>query len=1507
MKESRTKKAKRKSIPIAALSAAMILTSSQGFVYAESTGTAQEETVQDGQDGSTVDDPNVTTQAPQESSLPGTPSNIAPNSQLSSNDPENSPEAQKSRFYTSTYVSEHMDQKEMSYRVYLPEGYYESSRNYPVVYLLHGENNSSESFEKSGIADKLDQWMKAGTLQKMIVVMPDSSGGSYFVNQTEGDDKGNWEEMIVNDLVPAVDGKFRTIAKPQYRGITGISMGGFGAFVIGLDHPELFGSIGSHRAPLGMTVANYNPMTLLKSKTDSQLKAYSIYLDGGTDDPYTYADNSTNDIHAYLRSKSISHGYQMRPGDHAPADALADLNRSFGAFSSKFAKGILTGSFTATPQALSIGTEEVSVSYTTRLDRAAAELFQNGNEDEDFKLSVSLKVTDPEGNVLYTEVKNAGDVIAGSGDSEFTGSFNIPVEQLGASKSTTVSLEASLLGSTVSLGSKPLIRVTPTGTLPEDIQIDLLGDWKFKKDSQSQPSLHGEADNVDTTDWATVQPGLDWWTDGFGGYSGLNNYYGAAWYQRTFFVPEDFPDQDLTLMAGKIDDADITYINGVKVGETGFENGVYKSSFWAASRQYKIPSNLLKRGQVNTIAVYMVNDNGGGGWYSGPIGIYTKAAMQKIKNLPSEVPSQNIVTAVKELAAKQYQAVDQKDLSAYADTLSAQYFEKGIDKLKLLDQRRQWSKDYATIKTTIDNPYVFTLNNRYLYTAEVKITGTTADGTETVLQQGAVSQYYQQESGKLRETGDQKLFFVTQFYSESAKRTVKYRVYLPQSYLTHPDKRYPSVYLLHQFNSDSESYEIDKIDQILNREIAAGRSKDMIVVMPDSSGLSWWVNGAGPDGVKWQDMVVKDLVPHVDQKYRTIDDARYRGTSGVSMGGFGSFVIGFQYPDLFSSAVSHMGALSFTQAGQNPVSIIKSYPIEALKRYSIYFDSGNEDVYKFDVPVATLHKYLNDNGVDHYAEIRDGLHDSAFYTKSVDLSFAQHSRHFADAHVADGILAGSLNIRNEAGNKAALYQVTTKEGLNAYLDNIPASPYVKNQTPDLHIPITLELTNQATGERLVAQQDELATRSGSVSKDGTLAIPVLADGNYSIKLKASVLDRTFTLAAADYTVGGSTGGSSGNTGGGSAGGSNSGTPVVTPGGDGTAGTSNGAGGFTITGEAAAAALQKQTDLQIQLSSGISLVLPYDALNQITTELGQGFKLLNWTAAPVTAADQKSMTQSAGQRMGGQLKPAGSFINLEMTATLADGSIRKLNPAFRQPVKIQLAADSGTDQQLAGVYYWNAKGEAEFTRSKWNSKTRTFEAQVDHFGTYSLLTFTKPFNDVQSSSWYNRAVEVMVAQHIVTGVNDTRFAPSHPVTRAEFAALVTRMLGLEESSSASFADVSKDSWYASSVSAAYQAGIIKGVSADAFEPNRQITREQMAVMTYNALQKLNPGENGTGNDPLAGFTDAKNINAWAKQQMAALVQLGLIQGKNSSSIAPQGAATRAEAVQVLYNLLQHQSK
>ncbi|WP_379157838.1 alpha/beta hydrolase-fold protein [Paenibacillus sp. sgz5001063] len=1390
------------------------------------------------------------------------------------------------RFYAETYSSATLN-KELGYRIYLPEGYERSDQRFPVVYLLHDEGGSSLQFEEDGLAGRLDQWIADGEIQKMIVVMPDTGSDSWFINQPGAP----WEDVIVSDLIPSIDANYRTIASPQYRGISGISMGGYGAFMLGLKHPDLFRSIASHMGALGTTLQGQNPLTLLQSMSVGQLGAYNYYLDGGTEDSLTYADGSTNDIHAYFRGKNIRHEYQMRPGGHTRDYYLTYLDRSFAMHSNSFGSSLVTGSFTAAPQAISDQTE-VQVDYTINLNRSLVTEYVYGNvASSDFHLLTRLKVTTSEGEDRFSDQSDLGDVVTSSNQNTFTGTFTIPVSALGTDKSFKVSLEGHLLGSSYSFGTKPLIQVTPIGSAPEDTQIDLLGDWYFTKDTFPDSTVEGLKPDLQQGDWRIVQPGLDWWTNGFGNYSDMGSYYGAAWYYREFWVPEDFPDEDLTLLAGKIDDADQTYINGQLIAETGFKNGGYTSSFWAQSREYSIPSGLLKRGEVNRISIRIYNQNGGGGWYAGPVGIYTKAALQKEKKLPSKVPAESLSTEVKALAEKQLSAIASKNFAAYRDTLAPGYFEKGYGKLQKADQAVKLVNSYSSIKTVITSPYVFELDGKYLYTAYIRMTGKDTAGQDVVIQEGQVSQYYQYTGGKLLESGDQKRFYVTEFFSKSANRMVKYRVYLPPGYLTDQSKRYPSVYLLHQFNSDSESYEIDKVDQILDNGIADGSLRDMIVVIPDSSGMSWWVNGEGADGVKWQDMVTKDLVSLIDDQYRTIDDARYRATSGVSMGGFGAFAIGLQYPNLFSSVASHMGALPFTMSGQNPVKIVTQYPIDALKRYSLYIDFGNLDGYKFDLAVNTLHKYLMNAGIPHYAEIRDGAHDSAFYTKSIGLSFAMHSRHFAPANVDSSVLSGTTSFSRSAdGTDQITYAMSAKEGISAYTDVIPVSPYVKETNPALVLPVTVEVFNTTVSESVYRWQDTVSVKGAADFSQKIVLPESLADGNYEIVLTSAVLDHSLELSRVPLKI-------SSNSGSGS---KDDGNVTVTPV---VSGSDTSGSAVTVTLDEVKKAIAAKISLQFSVKDGSKLEVPFETLQQWVNAVGADqLQAIKWSIAPIPASEQATWIHAAASSWTGQLAPAGPVVDMNIKALLKDGTAQVLSAPFVQPVGLSLTASTQADRELMGIYHLTADQKLEYLGGTFDTATGTMTAKLNHFSKYGVWTYTKSYQDLVQSHWAHRAVQVLSAGHIVNGVTDTAFAPDRQVTRAEFAAMLVRSLRLQADNTVlPFKDVPANSWFYPSVAAAYQVGIIRGISQDEFAPEKTITREEMAVMIYNAY-RLKSSDAPVSLGQTAVFSDRSQIHDWAQTSLNAVLNLGLMKGTSSTTLEPLSQATRAQSAEILYRFI-----
>jgi len=135
-------------------------------------------------------------------------------------------------------------QREMHINVDLPRGYDKSEARYPVLYLCHGFTSNYREFEYVGVPQYLNMF-------DMIVVMVDV-GNSFYVNWafSEEGQHNNFADHVCKDVIGYVDAHYRTIADRKGRAINGISMGGYGAISLGLTHPDLFCSIGSHSGAL---------------------------------------------------------------------------------------------------------------------------------------------------------------------------------------------------------------------------------------------------------------------------------------------------------------------------------------------------------------------------------------------------------------------------------------------------------------------------------------------------------------------------------------------------------------------------------------------------------------------------------------------------------------------------------------------------------------------------------------------------------------------------------------------------------------------------------------------------------------------------------------------------------------------------------------------------------------------------------------------------------------------------------------------------------------------------------------------------------------------------------------------------------------------------------------------------------------------------------------------------------------------------------------------------------
>lgn len=146
--------------------------------------------------------------------------------------------------------------------ILLPATYAATRQRYPVLYLLHGGGQDHTAFAKRS-------WFPSLATREMIIVTP-NVGESWYVNSV-ADPKAKYEDFVATDLVEYVDSRYRTVASRAGRAVAGISMGAWGAMLLGLKHPQLFGAIGALSAPFG--ISRQDPNMDMKSRTQQRFGA----------------------------------------------------------------------------------------------------------------------------------------------------------------------------------------------------------------------------------------------------------------------------------------------------------------------------------------------------------------------------------------------------------------------------------------------------------------------------------------------------------------------------------------------------------------------------------------------------------------------------------------------------------------------------------------------------------------------------------------------------------------------------------------------------------------------------------------------------------------------------------------------------------------------------------------------------------------------------------------------------------------------------------------------------------------------------------------------------------------------------------------------------------------------------------------------------------------------------------------------------------------------------------
>ncbi|MBR2181382.1 MAG: S-layer homology domain-containing protein, partial [Oscillospiraceae bacterium] len=194
------------------------------------------------------------------------------------------------------------------------------------------------------------------------------------------------------------------------------------------------------------------------------------------------------------------------------------------------------------------------------------------------------------------------------------------------------------------------------------------------------------------------------------------------------------------------------------------------------------------------------------------------------------------------------------------------------------------------------------------------------------------------------------------------------------------------------------------------------------------------------------------------------------------------------------------------------------------------------------------------------------------------------------------------------------------------------------------------------------------------------------------------------------------------------------------------------------------------------------------------------------------------------------------------------------------------------------------------------------------GTGEADEVEKPkFTDLTNHAWAEAAINELAADGIIKGTTASTFSPAANITRADFALLLVRAFKLSSDNTENFADVMVNDYYASELAIARNTGIVNGIGDNKFAPRSTITRQDMMVIVYRALQSQSllleeKGDRRMAVDEvLSQYLDYDTVSDYAREAVTALISAGLVNGK-SGLIAPLEYTTRAEIAVLLKRVL-----
>jgi S-formylglutathione hydrolase FrmB len=244
----------------------------------------------------------------------------------------------------------------LRYCALLPPGYdtvdaKHPAQHYPILYFLHGLGDNEQTLVKTGGLTVIDDFRQQHKLGDFLIVTPEAQA-SFYVNSADG--KVRYSDFFLQEFMPYIESKYRVRRERKARGITGISMGGYGALRFAFAHPELFSAVSAESAalmtqspqelsaamhsdasmarlmgwafgnPINAAHWNENDPIVLAKKNRSDIQRLAIYFNCGDHDDFKF-NIGAEKLHQQLLAEDIKHQFHLYPGNHSSGYFLAHL------------------------------------------------------------------------------------------------------------------------------------------------------------------------------------------------------------------------------------------------------------------------------------------------------------------------------------------------------------------------------------------------------------------------------------------------------------------------------------------------------------------------------------------------------------------------------------------------------------------------------------------------------------------------------------------------------------------------------------------------------------------------------------------------------------------------------------------------------------------------------------------------------------------------------------------------------------------------------------------------------------------------------------------------------------------------------------------------------------------------------------------------------------------------------------------------------------------------------